>query len=102
MDAIATVLPLLLIGGVFYLLIFRPMQRRNREFAATQAALAPGAEVMMGGGMLATVVSVDDSDVVVEAAPGVQLRYTRQGVVKVLEPGPADRDDTTGPAGLTD
>ncbi|MGB9374232.1 MAG: preprotein translocase subunit YajC [Jiangellales bacterium] len=102
MDALGTVLPLLLIGGVFYLLIFRPMQRRNREFAATQAALAPGAEVMMGGGMLATVVMVDEADVVVEAAPGVQLRFTRQGVVKVLEPSPIDRDDSAGPAGLTD
>jgi preprotein translocase subunit YajC len=102
MDALATVLPLLLIGGVFYLLIFRPMQRRNREYTATQSALAPGAQVMMGGGMLATVVSVDDADVVVEAAPGVQLRFTRQGVVKVVEPSPLGRDDSAGPAGLTD
>jgi preprotein translocase subunit YajC len=86
MDALATLLPLVLIGGVFYLLLFRPMQRRNREFAATQAAVAPGARGMMGGGLIATVVSVDDDDVVVAAAPGVELRYTRQGVVKVLEP----------------
>lgn len=86
MDALATVLPILLIVAVFYLLLFRPMQRRNREFQATQAAIAPGARVMMGGGLIATVVSMDDEDVVVEAAPGVALRYTRQGVVKVLDP----------------
>lgn len=94
MDALATLLPIILIVGVFYLLLFRPMQRRNREFAATQAAIAPGARVMMGGGLIATVVSMDDEDVLVQAAPGVELRYTRQGVVKVLEPSIPDTPDS--------
>lgn len=85
MEILGTILPVLLIVGVFYLLLFRPMQRRNKEYAATQAALSPGARVMMGGGLIATIISMDDEDVVVEAAPGVQLTYTRQGVVKVLE-----------------
>lgn len=94
MDALVTLLPLLLIVGVFYFLLFRPMQRRNREVAETQAAIAPGATVMMGGGLIGTVVGMDDEDVVVEAAPGVHLRYTRQGVVKVLEPAaPESRTD---------
>jgi len=94
MDVVATLLPILLIVGVFYLLLFRPMQRRNREFAATQAAIAPGVRVMMGGGLIATVVSVDDEDVVVAAAPGVDLRYTRQGVVKVPAPPVPDSPDS--------
>jgi preprotein translocase subunit YajC len=86
MDALATLMPLILIVGVFYFLLYRPMKQRNREVAATQAALQPGAEVMMGGGLFGTVVSVGDDDLVVEAAPGVQLRYSRQGVVKVIQP----------------
>ena len=86
MEILGTLLPVLLIVGVFYLLLFRPMQRRNREYAATQAAMAPGSRVLMGGGLIATVVSLDDEDVVVSAAPGVELTYTRQGVVKVLDP----------------
>ena len=90
MDVLATVLPVLLIVGVFYLLLFRPRQRRNREYAATQSALAPGARVMMGGGLIGTVVDMTDEDVVVQAAPGVQLTYTRQGVVKVLDHAAAD------------
>lgn len=96
MDALLTLLPLLLIVGVFYLLLFRPMQRRNREFAATQAAIAPGVEVMMGGGLIGRVVSVDPDDVVVEAAPGVHLRYTRQGVVKVLDQPSTGESDLGG------
>jgi preprotein translocase subunit YajC len=91
MDALLTVLPLVLIVAVFYLLIFRPMQKRNRDYAETQAALRPGVRVMLGGGLYATVTQLDDEDVVVEAAPGVQLRYSRQGVVKVV--------DQVGPSG---
>jgi preprotein translocase subunit YajC len=96
MDALATVMPLILIVGVFYFLLYRPMKQRNREVAATQSALQPGAQVMMGGGLFGTVVSVGDEDVVVEAAPGVQLRYSRQGVVKVVQPVPAP-DAPTSP-----
>jgi preprotein translocase subunit YajC len=90
MDALATLLPLLLIVGVFYLLLWRPMRQRNQEFARTQAALQPGVRVMMGGGLYATVLAVTDDDVTVEASPGVQLRYSRQGVVKVLDSAAAD------------
>jgi preprotein translocase subunit YajC len=89
MDALATVMPLILIVGVFYFLLYRPMKQRNREVAATQAALQPGARVMMGGGLYGTVVSVADDEVTVEAAPGVELRYNRQGVVKVVQPAAA-------------
>jgi preprotein translocase subunit YajC len=85
METLYTILPLLLIVAVFYLLLFRPMQKRNREYAATQAALGPGVRVMMGGGLYATITEIDDQDVTVEAAPGVRLRYSRQGVVKVLD-----------------
>lgn len=103
MDVLFTFAPLLLIGAVFYLLLFRPMQRRNREFAATQAAAQPGAVVMMGGGLIGTLVSVEGEDVIVEAAPGVHLRYTKQGVVKVLEPAaPDDSLGSTDPEDQTD
>ncbi|MCU0266620.1 MAG: preprotein translocase subunit YajC [Actinomycetia bacterium] len=101
MDLFATVLPLVLIIGVFYFLLYRPAKQRNADYARTQAAIGPGALVMMGGGMLATVVRMDDDEVTVEAAPGVQLRYNRQGVVKVLEPAPGTSADPSDPADPT-
>jgi preprotein translocase subunit YajC len=97
MDLFATVLPLVLIIGVFYFLLYRPMKQRNAEYSRTQAALGPGAQVMMGGGLFATVVGLDDDEVTVQAAPGVQLRYSRQGVVKVLEPAPGVLGDDADP-----
>jgi preprotein translocase subunit YajC len=97
MDLLTTLLPLLLLVGVFYFLLYRPTKMRNAEIAATQAALAPGARVMMGGGLHGVVVSLDDDEVVVQAAPGVELHYSRQGVVKVLEPAP-----DTASGGTTD
>jgi preprotein translocase subunit YajC len=51
----------------------------------------------MGGGLIATVVSLDDEDVVVSAAPGVELTYTRQGVVKVLDPVTPDNPTPDNP-----
>jgi preprotein translocase subunit YajC len=94
MDALTTLLPLLLIIFAFYFLLYRPMKQRNREIAATQAALRPGARVMMGGGLYATVVTVGDEEVTVQAAPGVELTYNRQGVVKVVSPVAAPDEPT--------
>lgn len=70
---------------VFWLLILRPQQRRQREHLAVVAELAVGQHVMTVGGIIGTVTAVDDETVRVEASPGVELTlgrtFVRQRVV---------------------
>ena len=82
-------LPVLLVAA-FWLFIIRPQRNRARELARVQGALTPGQTVMTGGGLFATVAAVDDDEVLLEVAPGVQSRYSRQAVVRVV-------DDPTAP-----
>jgi preprotein translocase subunit YajC len=79
--------PLLLIVllfGVMYFMMIRPQQKRRREAQQMQSALGPGDEVVTIGGLHATVVEVADDVVVVEIAPGVNARFARPAIAKIV------------------
>jgi preprotein translocase subunit YajC len=79
--------PLLLIVllfGVMYFMMIRPQQKRRREALAMQSALSAGDEIVTIGGLHATVVEVADDVVTVEIAPGVDVRFARPAIAKVL------------------
>jgi preprotein translocase subunit YajC len=44
--------------------------------------------------MYATVTDVDGDDVVLEVAPGVEVRYMKRAIAEVLEPGEPEADET--------
>jgi preprotein translocase subunit YajC len=86
METLVGLLPLILIVAVFWLLIMRPARARQREVMNVQASLQPGARVLTTAGLYATVHSIENDSVILEVAPGVLSRYTRQAVVRVVEP----------------
>ena len=99
---------LLLVGiiafiGLMYFTMFRPQRNRQRQIAQAQNAIVPGQQVRTTAGMYATVVSIDDGDVVLEVAPGVNVRYMRRAIMDVIpsETG-ADAADESGAAGEAD
>ena len=56
--------------------------------------MLPGARVRTTAGMYATVVDVDGDDVVLEVAPGVEVRYMRRAVMDVVSPGEETPEDS--------
>jgi preprotein translocase subunit YajC len=83
-DQIVSFFPLILVIVVFYFLIIRRTQNQQREVRATQAALAPGQEIMTTAGLFATVSAVEDDVVVLEVSPGVTCRYARGAVARIV------------------
>ena len=71
----------------FYFLMIRPQRRRQQQVQQQQKTVAPGARVRTTAGMYATVVEVDGDDVVLEVAPGVEVRYLKRAIMEVIEPG---------------
>ncbi len=78
---------LLLIG--FYLLAIRPQRTRAKALAGVRAALEPGSRVMTTAGIHATVVETGEETVLLEVAPGVNVRFATAAVVRIVEPGAA-------------
>ena len=83
-ESIVSFLPLILVVVVFYFLVVRRTQNQQREVRETQAALAPGQEIVTTAGLFATVSAVDDDVVVLEVAPGVRSRYARLAVARIV------------------
>jgi preprotein translocase subunit YajC len=83
-----TLILILVVVVGFYLLMIRPQQRRRQQAQQQQNSVQPGARVRTTAGMYATVVDVDGDDVVLEVAPGVEVRYMRRAIMDVV--GPAE------------
>lgn len=70
--------------GIMYFVMIRPQRNRQRQVQAAQSRIQPGQQVRTTAGMYATVVKIDDADVVLEIAPGVKVRYLRRAILDVV------------------
>jgi preprotein translocase subunit YajC len=86
-------LPLLVLVFAFYVLILRPMQRRQREQAAVANDLVPGARVITHSGLHAEVVSVSDTTVDLSPSPGVVTTWAKGAVARVFADDAVDELD---------
>lgn len=73
-------IPLILIVLVMWLLLIRPQQRRVRQHQQLVASVRAGDEVVTAGGIFGTVRGLDDETLLLEVAPGVELRVLRGAV----------------------
>jgi preprotein translocase subunit YajC len=73
--------------GLLYFVMIRPQRNRQRQAVQMQSEIVPGQRVRTTAGMYATVVSLEGDDVVLEVAPGVNVRYMRRAVMSVVPDG---------------
>ena len=78
----------------FYFLMIRPQRRRQQQAQQQQRTLTPGAQVRTTAGMYATVTAVDGDDVILEVAPGVDVRMMRRAVMEVISSGEPEETET--------
>ena len=76
--------PLVLMLGVFWILVFRPQQRRVKEHRAAIAAVKKGDEVVTAGGIRGRVTKVSDDEAEVEIAQGVKVRVIKSTLTQVI------------------
>jgi preprotein translocase YajC subunit len=85
---------IIVLFGLLYFVTIRPQRRRQQAAAQTQREIVPGTRVRTTAGMYATVTSVEDQDVVLEVAPGVEVRYLRRAIMDVVpDPSGMEVDD---------
>jgi preprotein translocase subunit YajC len=90
-------LPLVLIFAVFYFLLIRPQQQKQKEMRGMLSALKRGDRVVTGGGILGTVQRVPmvqdkdgkqvaSSEIEVEIAPNLRVTVLRETITTVVKP----------------
>ena len=94
----STLILILVVVVGFYMLMIRPQRRRQQQAQQKQNSVQPGARVRTTAGMYATVVEVDGDDVVLEVAPGIEVRYMRRAIMDVVSPGEETEETETDSA----
>ena len=81
--------PLLLIFGVFYFLLIRPQQQKQKEMKSMLGQLKRNDQVVTGGGILGVVSkppAADSREIEIEIAPGVKVLVLRETIASVVLP----------------
>jgi preprotein translocase subunit YajC len=72
---------------IFYFLIIRPQNKKQKETRKMLGALKKGDKVTSIGGIRGTVISVKDQTVVVKVDDNTKLEFTKSAISAVLEQG---------------
>jgi preprotein translocase subunit YajC len=87
-------LPLVLILIVMYFIVIRPQQKKIKDHADMIKNLRRGDKVVTGGGIIGTVVKIDDDAVQVEIAPDMRVKVVQESISSLLtKPVPAKDND---------
>ena len=81
--------PILIIGVVFYLLIFMPMRKRQKKVEAMITALQNGDKVLTNSGIYGVVAGVKEKTLILKIADQVKIEIAKNAVAGLQTP-----DDT--------
>jgi preprotein translocase subunit YajC len=70
--------------AIFYFMLIRPQQKKQKEHRAMVDALSVGTEIVTGGGVLGRVTEVGEQFLTVEVADGVNIKIQRHSISAVL------------------
>ncbi|MEO6580156.1 MAG: preprotein translocase subunit YajC [Sphingomicrobium sp.] len=71
---------------IFWVLVFRPQAKRQKEQQAEIMGIKKGDDIITGGGIRGRVTKVTDDEAEVEIAPGVKVRVVKATINGVAKP----------------
>src|SRR3954464_3483532 len=78
MQAMSSVVPLLVMFGIFYIILIRPQVRKQKDHQAMLQKLGKGDEIITRGGLIGKITGVsDDGILVLELQEKVRVRVPR-------------------------
>ena len=83
-SAIAFLFPLLILGGLFYVLLILPQRRRAKKMEQLRSEIGIGDDVRTIGGILGTVVDEDDDTFTVDIG-GQQMRVVKRAIAERID-----------------
>jgi preprotein translocase subunit YajC len=83
---LSSFMPLILIAAVFYFLVIRPQQKKNKEHQQQIKTMARGAEVITTGGIIGTIVNLpnEGDQLTIEIAKDVQVKISKHYIAEFI------------------
>ena len=85
LGGLAQLMPIVLIIGVFYFLLIRPQQKRQRQLQETIATLKIGDKVVTTGGIIGVITTVRDTSFLIRSADKSILEIARSAIAGIDE-----------------
>lgn len=85
LGALGGLVPMILIIAVFYMLLIRPQQKRQRQLQETIAKLKTGDRVVTNGGVIGVITSIRDTSLLIRSADKTILEIARSSVAGIDE-----------------
>ena len=79
------IIMLVLLVGMFYFFLVRPMRQREKKHDEMVSDLEKGDQVITAGGMYGVVEKIDDNSIVLRVESGAMIRVTKGGVISKPE-----------------
>lgn len=84
-DLLTTVGPLVLMFALFYFLLIRPQQKRQKAVNQMQSDLRKGDKIVTIGGLHGFIDAIDENTVVIKCGDGSRLTYDRNAIREVTD-----------------
>lgn len=85
MQGLGSIIPLILMFVLFYFLLIRPQQKRQKATQQMHSALQKGDKIVTIGGLHGFIDSIDENKVVIKCGDGSRLTYDRNAIREVTE-----------------
>jgi len=89
-SGFSMLLPILLFIPVFYLLLIRPQQKRQKQWQHMLEKIKAGDRVTTAGGVRGIILSIKDDAVIIRVAPdNLKLEVAKSAIASVTQEGPS-------------
>ncbi|HAY34461.1 MAG TPA: preprotein translocase subunit YajC [Ignavibacteria bacterium] len=83
-SILSSIVPFLLIIFIFYFLILRPQQKRQKERAKLLESIKKGDKIITAGGIHGVVEGLDDATILVKVSDNVKMKMERSAVTTII------------------
>ncbi|MCB2288982.1 preprotein translocase subunit YajC [Clostridium sp. CS001] len=91
MAQLVSLLPIILMLGLFYLVVFIPENKRKKKYAALLNNLKVNDEIMTKGGIMGKIINLQDDHIILESGPDrARIKLSKNGISAVLNSNSAD------------
>ncbi|MDR0690204.1 MAG: preprotein translocase subunit YajC [Spirochaetaceae bacterium] len=91
-DIFTTLIPFALIIAIFYFLIIRPQNKKQKETQRMLAAIKKGDKIVTIGGIHGVIQSVKEASVVVKVDENTKVEFSRSAISTVATAGKAEKE----------
>ena len=92
-NPIMTFLPFVAIIAIFYFLIIRPQNKKQKETQKMLSALKKGDKIVTIGGIHGTIQTVREQTVIVKVDEDTKLEFSRSAISTVQASGKEDKNE---------